>query len=57
MTAEFLTIDRDKNPLLDADHDAVRITNALSNSPHVLTAHAEPGEDRVAFTTLRNGDG
>ncbi|MFB7534349.1 hypothetical protein ACFC0C_40315 [Streptomyces sp. NPDC056178] len=39
---------RDKSPLLDA----VRIADALRNSPHVLTAHARPGEDRVTFTTL-----
>ncbi|MBT2510048.1 hypothetical protein J7I98_30175 [Streptomyces sp. ISL-98] len=45
-------IDRDKSPLLDADHDAVRIADALRDSPHVLGAHAEPGEDRVTFTTL-----
>ncbi|MFI6730122.1 hypothetical protein [Streptomyces atratus] len=52
MTAEFSAIDRDKSPLIDADHDAVRIADALRNSPHVITAHARPGEDRVTFTTL-----
>jgi hypothetical protein len=42
MTAEFPAIDRDKSPLLDADHDAIRIADALRGSPHILGAHAEP---------------
>ncbi|MEU7031385.1 hypothetical protein AB0A60_32415 [Streptomyces sp. NPDC046275] len=52
MTAEFPAIDRDKSPLIDADHDAVRIADALRHSPHFLGADARPGEDRVTFTTL-----
>ena len=52
MTAEIPAIDRDKSPLLDADHDAVRIADALRGSPHILGARAEPGSDRVTFTTL-----
>ncbi|WP_367141110.1 MULTISPECIES: hypothetical protein [Streptomyces] len=44
--------DRDKSPQLNADHDPVRIADALRNSPHILGAHAEPGQDRVSFTTL-----
>ncbi|MEU1377997.1 hypothetical protein ABZ442_30735 [Streptomyces triculaminicus] len=52
MTAEFPTIDRDKSPLLVADQDAVRIADALRGSPHILGAHADPGSDRVTFTTL-----
>ncbi|WP_409239437.1 hypothetical protein [Streptomyces sp. PA5.6] len=45
-------IDRDKSPLLDADHDSVRIADALRGSPHILGAHAEVGSDRVTSTTL-----
>ncbi|QIB49473.1 hypothetical protein [Streptomyces aureoverticillatus] len=53
MTTEFTgPVDRDKSPLTDADYDAVRIADALRNSPHVLTAQAQPGHDRVTFTTL-----
>ncbi|MGW2600024.1 hypothetical protein [Streptomyces klenkii] len=51
MTAEFPAIDRDKSPLLDADHDAVRIADALRGSPHIrLVADAEPGDETVWFT-------
>ncbi|MEU1628296.1 hypothetical protein ABZ746_23790 [Streptomyces sp. NPDC020096] len=52
MSVEFSAIDHDKSPLLDADHDAVRIADALRNSPHILGANAQPGDDRVTFTTL-----
>ncbi|MFF4694351.1 hypothetical protein [Streptomyces chattanoogensis] len=45
-------IDRDKSWLLDADHDAVRVADALRNRPHIHAANAQPGEDRVTFTTL-----
>ncbi|GAA0896833.1 MULTISPECIES: hypothetical protein [Streptomyces violaceusniger group] len=55
MTAEFPPIDRDKSPLIDADHDPVRIADALRGSPHILGARAEPGSDRVTFT-WRNAD-
>ncbi|MGW8668002.1 hypothetical protein [Streptomyces niveus] len=41
-----------KSPLLDADHDPVRIADALRRSSHILGARAEPGSDRVIFTTL-----
>lgn len=51
MTAEFPPIDRDKSPLLDADHDPVRIADALRRSPHFAAADAEPGGDTVRFTT------
>ncbi|WP_327411443.1 hypothetical protein OG458_42975 (plasmid) [Streptomyces sp. NBC_01281] len=51
MTTEFLSsADREKSPLLDADFDAVRIAAALLNSPRILTASAEPGDDTVRFT-------
>ncbi|WRZ96364.1 hypothetical protein OHB54_46285 (plasmid) [Streptomyces sp. NBC_01007] len=51
MNTEFLSsVDREKSPLLDADFDAVRIAAALLNSPHILTASAEPGDDTVRFT-------
>ncbi|MER5781320.1 hypothetical protein ABT104_06260 [Streptomyces mobaraensis] len=41
----------DKGPLLDADHDAVRIAEALRTSPHPLTAAAEPSDDIGAPST------
>ncbi|WP_331755470.1 hypothetical protein OG298_44475 (plasmid) [Streptomyces sp. NBC_01005] len=44
-------IDRDKSPLFDADHDPVRIADALRRSPHFVAADAEPGDDTVRFTT------
>ncbi|MCZ1012630.1 hypothetical protein [Streptomyces lydicus] len=52
MTTEITAIDRDKDHLIDADRDAVRIADALRNSPHILSAHAEPGDDTVTFATL-----
>ncbi|MCG7527786.1 hypothetical protein MHW47_25545 [Streptomyces sp. OfavH-34-F] len=51
MTAEFPPIDRDKSPLLDADHDPVRVAEALRRSPHFAAADADPGGDTVWFTT------
>ncbi|GGN64207.1 hypothetical protein GCM10012285_66070 [Streptomyces kronopolitis] len=51
MTTEFPAIDRDKDHLIDADRDAVRIADALLGSPHILSAHAEPGDDTVTFAT------
>ncbi|MGW6744875.1 hypothetical protein ACWGDX_29765 [Streptomyces sp. NPDC055025] len=55
MTTEFLPIDRDKSPLLDADHDAVRIADALRSSPHItFVAPAAPGDETVWF---RDADG
>jgi hypothetical protein len=54
MSTEFPAlgaIDRDKSPLLDADHDAARIADALRHSPHIIGADAEPGDDTVRFTT------
>ncbi|AJT63238.2 hypothetical protein T261_1552 [Streptomyces lydicus] len=50
-TAQVLShtaIDRDKSRLLDA----VRVADALRNRPHIHAANAQPGEDRVTFTTL-----
>ncbi|MGW5946159.1 hypothetical protein [Streptomyces celluloflavus] len=44
-------IDHGKSPLLDADHDVVRIAGALLGSPHILGADAEPGDDTVRFTS------
>ncbi|MFG2887596.1 hypothetical protein ACGFYV_35855 [Streptomyces sp. NPDC048297] len=52
MTLELPAIDRDKTPLIDADHDPVRIADALLGSPHILAADAEPGDDTVRFTTV-----
>src|ERR1044072_3768159 len=52
MTAAFPAIERDKSPLIDADHEPVRIAHAMRGSPHILGARAEPGSDRVTFTTL-----
>jgi len=50
VTAEFPAIDHDKSPLLDADHDVVRIADALRRSPHIRSvAAAEPGDDTVWF--------
>ncbi|MER5887014.1 hypothetical protein ABT160_24585 [Streptomyces sp. NPDC001941] len=55
MTTEFPAIDRDKSPLLDADHDAVRIADALRRSPHItFVAPASPGDETVGF---RDADG
>ncbi|GAA4658492.1 hypothetical protein GCM10023347_07140 [Streptomyces chumphonensis] len=55
MTTEFPPIDRDKSPLLDADHDAVRIADALRASPHITSvAPTEPGDETVWF---RDADG
>ena len=51
MTTEFPAIDRDKSPLLDADHDAVRIADALRSSPHItVVAPAQPGDETVWFS-------
>ncbi|OEJ21768.1 hypothetical protein AR457_40745 [Streptomyces agglomeratus] len=55
MTAEFPAIDRDKSPLLDADHDVVRIAAALRGSPHIrFVDPVEPGDETVWF---RDADG
>jgi hypothetical protein len=51
VSAEFPPIDRDKSPLLDADHDPVRIADALRRSPHFTAAGADAGGDTVWFTT------
>ncbi|PZT73053.1 hypothetical protein [Streptomyces sp. AC1-42W] len=51
MTADFPPIDRDKSPLFDADHDPVRVADALRRSPHFAAADADPGGDTVWFTT------
>jgi hypothetical protein len=40
--------DRHKSPLLDA----VRIADALRNSPHIISADVEPGDD-VAYAADR----
>jgi hypothetical protein len=49
--------DRDKSPLLDADHDVVSIADALRGSPHIrFAAAAEPGDETVWFTDA-NGIG
>ncbi|MFF0191082.1 hypothetical protein [Streptomyces sp. NPDC005244] len=57
MTPEASSLaDRETSALLDADFDAVRIAAALLNSPHLLTASAEPGDDVVRFTS-RDGIG
>jgi hypothetical protein len=46
-----VAIDRDKSPLLDADHDVVRIADALRSSPHIRFVDAtEPGDETVWFT-------
>jgi hypothetical protein len=51
VTTEFPAIDRDKSPLLDADHDAVRIVDALRSSSHItFVAPAEPGDETVWFS-------
>ncbi|MGD3112602.1 hypothetical protein, partial [Streptomyces sp. YGL11-2] len=44
-------IDRDKSPLLDADHDAIRTTDAPRQSPHIRDAATEPGDDVITYTT------
>ncbi|MFC9745146.1 hypothetical protein [Streptomyces niveus] len=44
--------ENERSPLLDADHKPVRIADALRRSSHILGARAEPGSDRVIFTTL-----
>lgn len=55
MPTEPAAIDRDKSPLLDADHDAVRIADALRSSPHItFVAPATPGDETVWF---RDADG
>lgn len=55
MTTDPTLIDRDKSPLLDADHDAVRIADALRRSPHITyVAPAAPGDEGVWF---RDADG
>lgn len=55
MSTKFPAIDRDKSPLLDADHDAVRIADALRSSPHItFVAPAAPGDETVWF---RDADG
>ncbi|MBM7057890.1 hypothetical protein [Streptomyces durocortorensis] len=55
MTTPLPSIARDKSPLLDADHDAVRIADALRRSPHItFVAPAAPGDETVRF---RDADG
>ncbi|MFJ4576783.1 hypothetical protein ACIP4W_36365 [Streptomyces sp. NPDC088846] len=55
MTTDPALIDRHKSPLLDADHDAVRIADALRRSPHITyVAPAAPGDESVWF---RDADG
>ncbi|MEV5567886.1 hypothetical protein AB0L54_34285 [Streptomyces sp. NPDC052196] len=55
MPTEPSAVDRTKNPLLDADHDAVRVADALRSSPHItLVAPAAPGDETVWF---RDADG
>ncbi|MBV7674280.1 hypothetical protein STHAL_33070 [Streptomyces halstedii] len=55
MLTEPAALDRDKSPLLDADHDAVRIADALRRSPHItFVAPAAPGDEAVRF---RDADG
>lgn len=44
-------LDRDKSPLIDADHDVVRIADALRASPHIRSVTAaEPGDETIWFT-------
>ncbi|MCM2424247.1 hypothetical protein [Streptomyces sp. RKAG293] len=51
MTAALPPIDHDKSPLIDADHDVVRIADALRASPHIRSVTAaEPGEETIWFT-------
>lgn len=51
MTADVPAIDRDKSPLINADHDAARIADALRGSPHIrFVAPVEPGDGTVWFT-------
>ncbi|MGV9885216.1 hypothetical protein [Streptomyces sp. NPDC003006] len=57
MTAEFLPIDRDKDHLIRADYDSVRIADALRRSPHFTAAYANPGDYDVVFATSDTGDG
>lgn len=55
MPTEPAAIDRNKSPLLDADHDPVRIADALRRSPHItFVAPAAPGDETVRF---RDADG
>ncbi|MFF9690508.1 hypothetical protein [Streptomyces sp. NPDC014623] len=55
MTTDPTLIDRHKSPLLDTDHDAVRIADALRRSPHITyVAPAAPGDESVWF---RDADG
>ncbi|MEU1940980.1 MULTISPECIES: hypothetical protein [unclassified Streptomyces] len=50
MTAESTAIDPGKSPLPDADHDVVRIAEALRRSPHIRTVDdASPGDEGVWF--------
>ncbi|MEU0704400.1 hypothetical protein ABZ513_26760 [Streptomyces bacillaris] len=53
MTTQFPPtdlIDSDKSPLADADHDPVRIADALRSSPHItFVAPAAPGDETVRF--------
>lgn len=37
--------------MFDADHDPVRVADALRRSPHFRAADADPGGDTVWFTT------
>lgn len=50
MTTESTAIDPGKSPLPDADHDIVRIAEALRRSPHIRTVDdAAPGDEGVWF--------
>ncbi|WP_369267948.1 hypothetical protein [Streptomyces harbinensis] len=51
MSTRIAAIDRDKSPLLDADHDLVRIADALLGSPHIRSVTAvAPGDETIWFT-------
>lgn len=53
MTTELPPVD--KSPLLDADHDAARIADALRDSPHIrFVAPVEPGDETVWFCDADN---
>ncbi|MEU5836419.1 hypothetical protein ABZ820_22495 [Streptomyces diacarni] len=52
LPADFPPLDLDKSHLLDADHDAARIADALRHSPHIADAAGEPGDATVRFTSV-----
>ncbi|MFJ4895744.1 hypothetical protein ACIP5U_38010 [Streptomyces sp. NPDC088788] len=54
MVLEFFSSEGDEHSSSEAGLDVVQVAGALLNSPHILTANAEPGDDTV-YLTAKSG--